>query len=491
MRKKIRNEWKHIKVSLVGKSVTEENCQSGSVQEAYFSVIRSEKIVSELVDFNGLILVAETEEKELRRIVRYFEKHGIENYVMLDEFKDSLHARSACIYEKWHPNIKSSRKILAQLIMESIEEFPALQQDSSSEVEFYLVDSMEITHFLPFYHALVERGVRASFVAEPAFLNTSGKWFDYEVSYKKLKKQGVVVNTVANPEAAIAVTTQYPRNLAEYQNIKIQMYYGVQVLRRIDFFLHPEVAKGFDYQLVHGPFSKEKLDAFMPSTHTLVMGYPRYIDYFRECTVAKENGTVSKIGKTSKPVLVYFPTWDEYSSIQNYADAIGALRDTFHVIIKPHHCTWRLPEKVGDKEKLIANADRILEGTYSLAECAQMADIAVCDGRSGVVSEVAYLRPELPMVCIMDKVQPEEMEYDLTKFAAGVRNPSMLREIVIQTYKHDDYVEDRKKMLEYLYAKDTEACFKKVIDFFVLKVMDKRNTGSSELGEICGYRNMK
>ena len=61
-------------------------------------------------------------------------------------------------------------------------------RNATSEVEFYLIDAFEIFHYLPVYQELVRRGVKATFVAEPCSINTSGNWFDYNTAVKKLEK---------------------------------------------------------------------------------------------------------------------------------------------------------------------------------------------------------------------------------------------------------------------------------------------------------------
>lgn len=54
-------------------------------------------------------------------------------------------------------------------------------------VEFYIIDSFEIYHFLPLYRLLREKGVYAIFVLEDESRNASGKWVDYKNAKQALQ----------------------------------------------------------------------------------------------------------------------------------------------------------------------------------------------------------------------------------------------------------------------------------------------------------------
>lgn len=264
---------------------------------------------------------------------RQLYKIGILNYITYDEFVEAVIGTGG----------RGCKQILNNLNI--VRADSKILSNQESEVEFYLTDSFEIYHFLPIYKALNDYGINAEIVAEPCFINTAGEWFDFEHSVELLNEIEINYSTSANTEAKIAITTQYPRNLCKYKGLKMNLCYGEGANKKKKSFLQNyEVVNGFDYLLVHGKFGVDKLKKFSNKTKFFIIGYPKYIDCFNikydKNSILKELGII-----TNKPILIYLPTWDMYSSIQEYANEILKLRSEFYIISKPHHCTARLQEK--------------------------------------------------------------------------------------------------------------------------------------------------
>ena len=61
-------------------------------------------------------------------------------------------------------------------------------------VEFYIIDSFEIYHFLPLYRLLREKGVYAIFVLEDEEVEMHQKWVDYKMQsrYWMIKKLNIL-----------------------------------------------------------------------------------------------------------------------------------------------------------------------------------------------------------------------------------------------------------------------------------------------------------
>ena len=76
---------------------------------------------------------------------------------------------------------KASRLFrMKQIAGDYLKKYSVARDFSAVTVEFYLVDSFEIEHFIPFYDAFRARGINAYFVAEPERIHVVGDYFDYD-----------------------------------------------------------------------------------------------------------------------------------------------------------------------------------------------------------------------------------------------------------------------------------------------------------------------
>lgn len=398
-------------------------------------------------------IIIAAESKHAREIASQLIGSRIYNFISWDEFgfaSDLKDPRGHEILE----NVK--REIFSE---------GSSKKSPDSEVEFYLVDAFEIDHFLPFYRALTEAGIKCSFVAEPGCTNTAGEWFDFLTAVETLDKYGVSYSMKANESAEIAFTTQFLRNLSKYPKAKkFQLAYGNFPLISKDFQSDPEVIKGFDFHLVHGAFKKNLIRKYCDYDKIIEIGYPKFISFFEKAP--SKTDIKEKLGiKTDKPILAYLPTWDEYSSIQKYGDEIKQLRDFFYVVSKPHHCTLRLPEKQEDMEKLRRISDLVLDGNSDLSDAAVLSDFAVCDAKSGVIGDIAYLNRNLKMCIIYTNgMTPHDLYPGFSKAYCGINRPEDVISSIFQTFKHDDYIKIRQEFIDKLYDKDSKAGVSRVVE---------------------------
>ncbi len=325
-----------------------------------------------------------------------------------------------------------------------------------SEVEFYFVDSFEFTHYEPIYHALRDAGIRAVMVAEPACFNSAGAYFDAEKTWELLEKNKIEWYKRSNPCTKVAITTEFGDNLAHYNCKKVQLCYGVSFLKKKAFELEEEVTRPFDHILVNGGFYKKMISKNRPAQTITDIAYPRYKDHFRHTANREEILRKFEI-HTDKPILIYYPTWDDHSSIKKYANEIGRLRDEYYVISKPHHCTMRLSEKKGDMELLRSNSDLVIDTTGSLSELATITDLAICDSMSGAMCEVAYLNRNAHMLAIMEPGTKDEFYIDPEKLAVIVDDPIDLEERARTLRDNDSQLVSRCKLMSELISDDFDA----------------------------------
>ena len=321
-----------------------------------------------------------------------------------------------------------------------------------NKVEFYLMDTFEIYHFLPIYNALINKGVNANFVCEPPEINTVKKWFDYDNAKNILENLGVNYTEKADKYSRIVFSTQQASTLSKYYGIKINLNYG-RGFNKTNFGNTPESSKGFDYKFVHGKYMAKNAQKALSLNRIKIIGYPKHDKFFTNKKTADEVKNKLKI-TTDKPILVYFPTWDNDSSIKLFGQEIAKLKEDFYIVTKAHHCTFRLQEKRDDLEMLYKISDKVLEGNSKFSDAVLIADIALIDGKSGSSCEVPYLKPELPIVYLSPRDNLKEyFRPNIFEFGELINQPEQLRNSVLDVYKNDRFIKIRKKQIEYYLGK--------------------------------------
>ena len=190
-------------------------------------------------------------------------------------------------------------------------------------VEFYIIDSFEIYHFLPLYRLLREKGVYAIFVLEDESRNASGKWVDYKNAKQILDDKEVEYSEYYNEKADIVFTTQGVEILTKYSHsIKIALAYG-PAFNNDDFLITPKSTIGFDYKFVNGEFQKDILSEknYINKEHIINVGYPKHYGY--KYSIENKDKVLKELNiNTEKQILVYLPTWDHDPSVEAYYDEI-------------------------------------------------------------------------------------------------------------------------------------------------------------------------
>jgi len=346
------------------------------------------------------------------------------------------------------------------------------KQFEHKKVEFYLMDSFEIFHYLPIYNSLIQEGIEANFVCEPIETNTVHKWFDYDNAIKILDNLGIKYTQSADPYAKISFTTQQASILSKYYGIKINLNYGCG-FNKTNFGNTPESMRGFDYKFVHSKYMAKIARKVLRKNQVKIIGYPKHDNYFKN--LPNKKNIIDKLNiKTNKPILVYFPTWDDDSSIQNFGDEINKLRKKFYVVTKAHHCTFRVYDKKNDLEKLYQISDKVLEGNSNFSDAVVIADIALIDGKSGSSCEVPYLKSSLPIVYL--SVRKDLQNYfkkDIFKFGRFINSPEKLTDTVLSTFKNDEYIKFRTKNMEYYLGKNDSNSTKRAIDE-IKRILNKK-----------------
>lgn len=368
------------------------------------------------------------------------------------EIKNQLESNHIFDYEIFE-YIKQGRNYWQEqynLVKQQMEHLIKQQRNNGINVEFYLVDAFEIAHFEPLYELFRVNGINAVFVAEDCFHNTSQNWFDYEQAIKILKERNLEYKYRYNEDAHIVFTTQDARILQKYKkSIKINMTYGC-ALYEDAYEFSKRAMQGFDYKFVHGKFMQEKCleRGILDKEHIKIVGFPKHYQLsgklFDREKLLKELNI-----KTNKPIITYFPTWDENSSITIFEESIRELRKNFFIVTKAHHCTYRLKEKRKELDILYKISDIVLEGNYEFAKAAAIGDINLCDAKSGAALETCFINNKAKAVFL--SVHDEGEAYfmnELFQIAHVVNQPHKLQSVIKTIMIKDEFQSDRIKKLD-------------------------------------------
>ncbi|MFQ9192872.1 MAG: CDP-glycerol glycerophosphotransferase family protein [Candidatus Gastranaerophilaceae bacterium] len=332
-------------------------------------------------------------------------------------------------------------------------------------IEFYLVDSFEVANFEPWYKFFRKNGIYAIYVAEPEEYNVSGKYFDYKNTKNILDKRNLEFKTKCNRNAIIAFTTQENSILRKYsKNTKrINLSYGCS-LNKNAYWFQKRAADGFDYKFVHGEFAKQQNLQYLSEDRIKVVGMPKYFGIKEKCKNYNKENILKELNiKTKKAILVYYPTWDEDSSIDLYYNILLELKKQFYIVIKPHHCTWRLPSKKSQKEKLIKLADYIVDVGYSFEKSCFLGDINICDAKSGAALELTFINNDAKMILLSMHKKEEDYYFNiLYKMFCVVSIDSSLFESVQQIFDSDVYIDVRKRYIKQFISEEDEKELKKI-----------------------------
>ena len=203
---------------------------------------------------------------------------------------------------------------------------------------------------------------------------------------------------------------------------------------------------------MNGGYYKDKFLKLGGSIYNIIdVSYPKHRDFFKRGY--EKQKLIKELGiHTDKPILLYYPTWDEYSSIKEFADRIGELRNDFFVVTKPHHCTFRLKSKKNDLKKLYDVSDMVLDGNYDFAKTTILADLAICDSKSASSTEIPFLNPDIKMVMILVNTIREDYDYPLDNIYCVVEEPHNLIDNVKKVMINDKWKNNRNELRKYTYS---------------------------------------
>lgn len=299
-------------------------------------------------------------------------------------------------------------------------------------IEFYHVDAFEVANYEPIWRALRRLGASAHLIGPPEGQNRAIRgWFDYEAFLRVCSNHGLPFATEADP-TAVGVTTQNSDIVEAYCRPHIRLMYG-PVMYPSAWGLSERVAIQFDCILAHGPHYQRRFAAWKPADQIPVVGYPRYDDFFAgKLDVA---GIRRKHGlETSKPTLLYLPTWSENSSFDQYFDFIAETQREFQVVVRPHHCMVRFEAQ--RMARLAAAGVTVCSDPFDLPKLMAVTDLVVADARScSLLESLMCGRRALGLALDRQADEPWIQSTGLAALAPCCYKPENLLEMVSRAHE--------------------------------------------------------
>ena len=141
------------------------------------------------------------------------------------------------------------------------------------------------------------------------------------------------------------------------------------------------------------------------------------------------------------------------ASIKTYAHTITKLKETFFVVTKAHHCTFRLESEKENLELLYKISDLVLEGNYDFRKAALMGNIALCDVISGAAAEVPLLNRNVKLVLVAPSQKENIVLRDFVlDFAYYAKDSETLYKILCDNVYEDVHRAFRNKKLTEIYG---------------------------------------
>ena len=196
-----------------------------------------------------------------------------------------------------------------------------------------------------------------------------------------------------------------------------------------------------------------------------MIGYPRFDTWFNSsCDL---NLVRAKYGvATSKPTLVYLPTWQHRSSIDTFADLIFALSGRFELVVKPHHMTYQC--EFDRMRKLKSGPTRVLNPNTPPEEVFTLADVVISDISSGALSEAIFMKK--PTVCLATTEQVErlllpELKQEIPICLAPAELSQKIDEATSLDFGSEGLQKLRKHMFDTSEGADAERAAKAIVEF--------------------------
>lgn len=273
---------------------------------------------------------------------------------------------------------------------------------------------------------LIELGYSVDVIC-PLYENDNTGFNDmFEDTITKLKEKYNVFNYVPDYEYKILLEP-YP-SIDVKHKYRMKYHYSLLSAKPSVVYL-PDNYIVYDAILCTSEFDASYLSAY-GKTH--IIGNLKDLNFKR-----KKHG--------GKPNLLYLPTYGKGSSIDNFPNNLGELKDKYNVIVKIHHGTKFLKDENYRIQKIKECCDELYDSDKPLYELMEVADIVLTD-MSGSLYDALYLG--IPVAIFAEDINVfkigdfNTIQHQLVneKIVPYTNDPSKIRNIIteaISKHQHD------------------------------------------------------
>ena len=164
----------------------------------------------------------------------------------------------------------------------------------------------------------------------------------------------------------------------------------------------------YDLIMCYGPYQIEKLEKYNRPAKVSV-GYPRYDKYF-ENSVDKYTLLEKLNCDITKKTIVWLPTYNNLSSIDEFAKPISELKSKYNILVKPHPGTLlqelKRVEYIKDLE-----FTKFISEPFDNLKLFQIADFIICD-YGGTAFGAIYTDKNLILLNVTNYKLDDNLEYN-------------------------------------------------------------------------------
>ena len=180
-----------------------------------------------------------------------------------------------------------------------------------------------------------------------------------------------------------------------------------------------------DVNFVYGAYAYNKISYFSPAE---IVGCPRYDNWYCEEFHQNAKAIFQNVINPLKKTILYAPSWGELSSFSLYINEIAKLSSTYNILIKLHHNTILLSDKITQYEKIYPNLHFFYEKD-DLLSLLSVSDMVISD-YSGAIFDAIFCKKILVLLSIPD-IQNEKLD----KFSLEISHRNILGTEVKQPSK--------------------------------------------------------
>jgi hypothetical protein len=264
----------------------------------------------------------------------------------------------------------------------------SMVKNTELEIDFFHVDSFEVSVYLPIFKALTTLGVKYRAVIPNSLAGLVEQNYLDDVGAKAFYDKHSIIWTETPNYNNPVCSTQGAEFLCSYLGPKIRIPYGPNIYPQ-GWGLSRKSCLGFSDILVHGPHYKKHLSRFFDPKKIFISGYPKYDPFFS--TIPNSQPSIRPDSAESqrnkpKPSLLILPTWGESSSLRSLVAALSALDSNYDITIKPHHLSYRKEPDLVERAKANPFVTVATESD-SLIDLLKICDFVACDVRSCAFGE--------------------------------------------------------------------------------------------------------